>query len=96
MLLKWYDQHGRDLPWRTTDGTDAWSKSLRPTALAALGDSLVVSDVSSVYRLGADGSTLATWPTDATNLDESFTGLDVGTSDLFLLHNNQAYLWVAR
>lgn len=80
---------------RTTDGTDAWSKSLRPTALAALGDSLVVSDVSSVYRLGADGSTLATWPTDATNLDESFTGLDVGTSDLFLLHNNQAYLWVA-
>lgn len=81
---------------RTTDGTDAWSKSLRPTALAALGDSLVVSDVSSVYRLGADGSTLATWPTDATNLDESFTGLDVGTSDLFLLHNNQAYLWVAR
>ena len=69
---------------------------LRPTALAALGDSLVVSDVSSVYRLGADGSTLATWPTDATNLDESFTGLDVGTSDLFLLHNNQAYLWVAR
>ena len=30
------------------------------------------------------------------NLPALASRLDVGTSDLFLFHNNQAYLWVAR
>ncbi len=82
---------------RLGDGTSLWTKDLAGTSMLSVGDSLVVTDRTTIHRFAPDGTAQASFQTQEKDLSFSPGAvLFVADGDLFMFFNAAAYRLGAR